>query len=146
MWDHTNIKWLDLSYNYLVTIDDELLNFPHLKTLYLHGNFIPQMKEVVKLQNLPNLRTLTLHGNPIEQITGYRMYVIGIMLEKFQILKKFDTVLITKKERDNVIVWNTRLKKNKRAKIHTLKIDDPAQPPAKEEEEGKEGEKKKEDL
>jgi len=28
MYDVSNILWLDLSYNYLVTIEDELMNFP----------------------------------------------------------------------------------------------------------------------
>ena len=89
------------------------------------------MSQVVKLQELGDLRNLTLHGNEIEQIPGYRQYVIGLMYEKFQTLKKFDTVLITKKERDSVVVWNTRLNSKKRANIEKLRKKDPTLPPAK---------------
>lgn len=138
MWGHNNLLWLDLSSNYLTKIDLEIDEFPNLKTLYLHANYITEMEEVEKLQNLASLRILTLHGNEIEQIPGYRLYVIGCILEKNANLKKFDTVLITKKERDAVIVWNTRLNSKKRSK---LKIAEPRQPPAKEEEEGKEEKK-----
>ena len=97
------------------------------------------MEQVVKLQELSELRTLTLHGNEIEQIPGYRHYVIGLMYEKYYSLKKFDTVLITKKERDAVVVWNTRLNPSKRANIEKLKKKDPTLPPAKQEDDGKEG-------
>jgi len=31
------------------------------------------------------------------------------MFSKFETLKKFDTVIITKTEFDNVLVWNERL-------------------------------------
>jgi hypothetical protein len=27
MWNHTNLIWIDLSYNYLESIEDEILNF-----------------------------------------------------------------------------------------------------------------------
>ena len=30
MWTTQNLLWLDLSYNYLVTIEDELLKLPNL--------------------------------------------------------------------------------------------------------------------
>jgi len=44
MWTSQRILWLDLSYNYLVDIEDEILNFPELKTLYLHGNYIANLE------------------------------------------------------------------------------------------------------
>jgi len=37
------------------------------------------------------------------------LYVLGMMYEKYETLKKLDSVLITRKEFDNVIVWNERL-------------------------------------
>jgi Leucine-rich repeat (LRR) protein len=49
MYRPENLEWLDLSYNYLQTIDKELLDFPNLKTLYLHGNYIANLDEVRKL-------------------------------------------------------------------------------------------------
>jgi len=49
MWNHDRLKWIDLSYNYLVKIEPEILRFTELKTLYLHGNYISEMVEVQKL-------------------------------------------------------------------------------------------------
>ena len=59
------------------------------------------MKEIVKLQSIPLLRSFTIHGNPIENITNFRLYIIGYLIN----LKKIDTVLVSKKERDNANVW-----------------------------------------
>ena len=81
------------------------------------------MKEVQKLGELEHLWVLTLHGNDIEQIPGYRMFVLGLILERNPGLKKLDTVLLTWKERDNVIVYNTRLQPGKRINLHKLKKD-----------------------
>mmetsp|Transcript_4990 Transcript_4990/g.5880 ORF Transcript_4990/g.5880 Transcript_4990/m.5880 type:complete len:228 (-) Transcript_4990:154-837(-) len=94
------LKFLDLSFNYLTTIDEEILNFPELKTLYLHGNYIYQLEEVKKLSDLSQLLALTLHGNPIEQISGYRQYVLGIIYSKYETLKKLDSVVVTRKEKE----------------------------------------------
>jgi Leucine-rich repeat (LRR) protein len=67
MWGSERLQWIDLSYNYLDKIEDELVtNFPNLKTLYLHGCYISNLEEVKKLNQLPELMTLTLYGNPIE--------------------------------------------------------------------------------
>jgi len=50
MWNSERLQWIDLSYNYLEKIEDELVNnFPCLKTLYLHGCYIVNMEEVKKL-------------------------------------------------------------------------------------------------
>jgi Leucine-rich repeat (LRR) protein len=66
MWEPSRLEWLDLSYNYLEKIEPECLEFPNLKTLYLHGNYISNLEQVKKLQDLPYLQTLTLYGNPVE--------------------------------------------------------------------------------
>ena len=79
MYHSKNLLWLDLSYNYLTTIDEDILEFPELKTLYLHGNYIQNLDQTKKLQNFQDLQSLTLYSNPIEQIKGYRMYVLGVM-------------------------------------------------------------------
>lgn len=55
MWEPSKLEWLDLSYNYLERIEMEVLEFPNLKTLYLHGNYISNLEEVKKLQELPYL-------------------------------------------------------------------------------------------
>lgn len=49
MYNHQSLQWLDLSYNYLININDEILQFPHLKTLCLNNNYIYSLEEVVKL-------------------------------------------------------------------------------------------------
>ena len=131
------LEWLDLSYNYLEKIEKEIVeNLPNLKTLYLHGNYISNLDEVKKLEGLPYLQTLTLYGNFIEQIKGYRLYVLGMLYEKSS-LKKLDSVLITRKEFDTVIVWNERLYKSRKNKLKKLVPENVKQPPKKEEEEGK---------
>jgi Leucine-rich repeat (LRR) protein len=121
MFSPQKLEWLDLSYNYLQNIDKELLNFPNLKTVYLHGNYIQNLEEARKLQELPQLQILTLYGNFIEQIKGYRLWVLGMMYEKHETLKKLDNVLVTRKEFDNVIVWNERLFESQKAKLRRLK-------------------------
>jgi Leucine-rich repeat (LRR) protein len=55
MWEPSRLEWLDLSYNFLVKIEPEILEFPNLKTLYLHGNFIASLEEVRKLQDMGGL-------------------------------------------------------------------------------------------
>ena len=86
---------------------------------------------------------LTLNGNPIEEIKGYRFYVLGLMYSKYETLRKLDSVIISKTEFDNVLVWNERLFKsmhgnaelNKPPKLKKLKIKSPKKPPAKLEDE-----------
>lgn len=80
---------------------------------------------------------MTLYGNFVEQIKGYRLYVLGIMYEKYEALKKLDSVLITRKEFDNVIVWNERLYASKRTKLRRLQPENVKKPPEKKEEEAK---------
>ena len=139
MWEPSRLEWLDLSYNYLVKIEPEILEFPNLKTLYLHGNFISNLDEVKKLQDMAYLQTLTLYGNSIEQIKGYRLYVLGIMYSKYETLKKLDSVLITRKEFDSVIVWNERLYATKKNKLRRLQPENVKYPPEKKEDENKTG-------
>jgi len=42
---------------------------------------------------------LTIHGNSIESIPNFRLYTIGFLPQ----LKRIDSVLITRKEKDNAI-------------------------------------------
>jgi hypothetical protein len=42
-----------------------------------------------------------VHGNPIERIKNFRLYLIAAIPQ----IKKIDTVLVSKKERDNAMVW-----------------------------------------
>lgn len=81
LFEPDRLQWLNLSYNYLVKIDSDILDFANLKSLQLQGNYINDLEEVVKLSNLSQLQSLTLNGNPIEEIKGYRLYVLGIMFK-----------------------------------------------------------------
>ena len=38
------LQWINLSYNYLDKIDEELLKFPQLRSLQLHGNYIKELE------------------------------------------------------------------------------------------------------
>lgn len=136
----SRLKWLDLSFNYLTKVEPDILDFPELKCLYLHGNYIYNLEEVKKLSNLENLIGLTLHGNPIEQIPGYRLFVLGIMYSKFGALKKLDSVVITRKEEEGCFVWNEHLfkKAKKFPKLEDSKIKRPPQ----KEDDSKNGDKK----
>ena len=117
----------------MTKIDPEILNFPLLKSLNLHGNYISEIEEVRKLSKIATLQSLTLNGNSIEEIKGYRLYVLGMMFSKFETLRKLDSVIITKLEFDNVYVWNENSSNLKR--LRKLRIENPRQPPAKEEDE-----------
>ncbi len=66
------------------------------------------MREIAKLQNCHELKSLTIHGNPIDTIPNFRIYIIAFLPQ----LKKIDTVLISKKERDNANVWINAFKYN----------------------------------
>lgn len=86
-----------MQHNYLETLPEAIAEFPNLKSLYVHCNYISDMNEFVKLKRLPLLRTLTVHGNAIDRIDNFRLIVISILPN----IKKLDTVVVTYKERDN---------------------------------------------
>ncbi len=50
-----DIAWLDLSFNDITTISEDVLEFPALKMIYLHGNKIAKFADLAILQKLPNL-------------------------------------------------------------------------------------------
>ena len=109
LYEPDRLQWLNLSYNYLVKIDKEILKFQGIKSLQLHGNFVKDLEEVRKLNLLPELQTLTLNGNPIEEIKGYRLYVLGMLYQNSETLRRLDSVVVTKNEFDSVLVWNQKL-------------------------------------
>ena len=89
-------EFLDLSFNTLTTVDDQIANYSELSTLYLHGNKIAKIKDLRNLKSLTNLRKLTLHGNPVENVKNYRMTVIAALPK----LKQLDFTPITSNDRD----------------------------------------------
>jgi hypothetical protein len=96
-----NLQWIDLSFNQLQTIQSELLEFKHLKALYLHGNHIKSLPQVERLRRLQKLISLTLNGNPIECFPFYRRYVIGALTE----LRSLDHSTITDDEVKGASDW-----------------------------------------
>jgi len=95
------ISWLDFSFNDINQLDDSLLQFPNMTTLYLHGNQLMSLNEVKRLSGLPCLRTLTLHGNPLEALDGYRPFVLGTLPS----LKQLDFSSVTKQDRADAENW-----------------------------------------
>lgn len=89
------ISWVDVSFNQIQNISNELLSLKNLKILYLHGNKIQFLIEVGKLKSLKNLKTLTLHGNPVENIPNYRLHVIKLIPH----LTNLDFSVISRDER-----------------------------------------------
>lgn len=75
------LSWLDLSFNEITEIGEEFVQFSNLKIIYLHGNKMSNINNILKLRKLTKLRTLTLHGNPIELLSNYRSYIV-ILLPK----------------------------------------------------------------
>lgn len=96
-----NIRWLDLSSNKLTTVSEELVKFPHLRTLNLHDNQLESFREIRKLSSLANLKNLTMHGNPIEEKKHYRMYTITMM----PALNKLDFSMVTGRDRASAASW-----------------------------------------
>ncbi|KAM6159055.1 leucine-rich repeat-containing protein 51 [Rhynchocyon petersi] len=108
-----NLAWIDLSFNYLASIDPILTTFFNLSVLYLHGNSIHRLGEVDKLAILPRLRSLTLHGNPIEEEKGYRQYVLCTLPR----VTTFDFSGVTKGDRTTAEVWKRMNIKPKKVRI-----------------------------
>lgn len=122
-----DLQWIDLSHNYLTLLDYDFAHLPHLKTLYLHCNFLSELGDLEKLKELKELKTFTVHGNPLASLPNFRVLVISILPE----LKKLDSVLISKKERDNAIFIRSQTKKYPQVKS-------PPRPPMEKKEEDEE--------
>ena len=51
MPDHHNLQWVDLSHNHLETIDYNFEDYPQLRTLYLHGNYLYDLNNFQELSD-----------------------------------------------------------------------------------------------
>mmetsp|Transcript_5930 Transcript_5930/g.12515 ORF Transcript_5930/g.12515 Transcript_5930/m.12515 type:complete len:114 (-) Transcript_5930:144-485(-) len=63
-----NLRILDLSFNFIQIVPDEIQQLSDLQSLYLHKNLIMSLHEVQKLSKNKNLKSLSLNNNPIEEI------------------------------------------------------------------------------
>jgi len=113
MYHTDKLSWIDLSHNHLTHLTEEFKLFPQLRTLNIHCNYINDLSEIQKLAPCQNLKNLTVHGNAIDTIPSFRLYIIGILPQ----LQKMDTVLISKKEKDNAIVWRNSFGHTKFPKV-----------------------------
>jgi len=121
MFNCKKLSWLDLSHNYLVALSPELQNFPELRTLNIHCNYIHDLSELRKIQPIKTLKSLTVHGNPLDLIPSFRLYIIGLLPQ----LQKLDTVLISKKEKDNAHVFVNTFNHTKFPKVDPKEIQKP---------------------
>lgn len=116
-----DIAWLDLSFNDITTVSEDILEFPALKMIYLHGNKIRKFSDLNILQQLPNMYSLTLHGNPLENVPNYRSSVICM----FPQLRSLDFAKVTEDEKDSarlhIIVNPGNMSKKKKNKNHIKK-------------------------
>lgn len=124
MFDCRKLSWIDLSHNYLITLTKEFSEFYELRTLNLHCNYIHDLGELLKLQSIKKLKALTIHGNPLDLIPSFRLYIIGML----PTLQKLDTVLISKKERDNANVFIEAFNHKKLPKLNPKEITKPPEP------------------
>ncbi|XP_054663630.1 leucine-rich repeat-containing protein 51 [Grus americana] len=105
----TQLRWLDLSFNRLTTIDPVLTTLRALQSLQLHGNGIGSLAEVDKLGVLLRLRRLTLHGNPMEEQRGYRSYVLSLLPH----LTSLDFTGVTRQDRQDAATARAQRGKKK---------------------------------
>ena len=98
-----------------------MLDFPDLKTLYLHGKYIANLDETKKLNGFRDLQSLTLYGNPIETVPNYRLWVLGVMYTYTENLRRLDQVLVTNREFDKVLVWKERIFSGKYKRLKQFK-------------------------
>lgn len=76
---------------------------PACQVLYLHGNHITNLQEVIKLAaGLPNLVKLTLHGTPVSEHGHYKHWVCAHLPQ----LRNLDFSSITRLQRDDVSKWS----------------------------------------
>jgi len=95
------IRWIDLSYNKIVSFGDSLKPFHSLTVLYMHANSISKFSDIKPLRELPFLTKLSLHGNTIESKKHYRSYII----HTFPRLHMLDFSCITKQDRTDSQTW-----------------------------------------
>lgn len=68
-----DLMWIDLQHNNISTIPRaEFEQIPNLKSLYLHRNYIKDLKELENLNHLSQLISLTIHGNPVDRLPHFR--------------------------------------------------------------------------
>lgn len=88
------LQLLDLSYNKIKEIHNDISLLPNLKILKLNNNLLSDLNKIVNLGNIKNLTSLNLLNNFICKIRGYRQFVI----EMCPVLEQLDNAQVTEKE------------------------------------------------
>lgn len=91
------LEVVSLSVNKISTLKD-FVDMENLRELYLRNNLISDIREVKYLATCPNLRVLSLNENPIANMKGYRQTILKMLPN----LTKFDEVLVTEAEKNNI--------------------------------------------
>jgi Leucine-rich repeat (LRR) protein len=52
MWDISKLGWVDLSHNLIERLDFDFSNLPNLKSLYLHCNYLYDLKDLLQLSTV----------------------------------------------------------------------------------------------
>ena len=119
--DPAGVKLLDLSFNRLsvgMASDIAAAGCEGLLKLYLHGNAVESLGEVVALaETCPSLRALSLHGCPVREHPAYRPFLVAT----FPNLVTLDFTPVTPAERDAAVSWR---------KMTKVKVPPVAPPPS----------------
>jgi len=95
------ITILDLSFNQIPAVPNEITELVNLHVVYLHANAIKEIDEVNKLKPLKFLYAISLNGNPIENRKNYRFHVLWLLPK----LKTLDFTSFSKRDRETVKVY-----------------------------------------
>eukprot|EP00812_Abedinium_dasypus_P010105 NODE_3746_length_747_cov_265.332370.p1 GENE.NODE_3746_length_747_cov_265.332370~~NODE_3746_length_747_cov_265.332370.p1 ORF type:complete len:210 (-),score=68.65 NODE_3746_length_747_cov_265.332370:100-729(-) len=106
----TRLRWINLSFNVIVSIGRCFEKFTELTILHLHANRIPELGAIRTLKDLPKLSAVTLHGNPLASQSQYRNFVVY----SIPALTKLDFAAVTHQDRDSANCWATMCQKEYR--------------------------------
>jgi hypothetical protein len=89
-----NIQLVDLSFNKLKYIDEDIALLPNLKIMKLNNNELNDLNKIRNLGKIKTLVSLNLTNNGICKIKGYRQFII----EMCEVLQQLDSAEVTEKE------------------------------------------------
>ena len=107
-----SLRWLDLSFNEITSIPEELTNFSDVSVIYMHANSIANLRDLKALTKFTGLRKLTLHGNPIEDQEDYRMFITLLC----PTLRMLDFSVITRQDQLSAKFYESAFKQKLRSK------------------------------
>ncbi|XP_050423178.1 leucine-rich repeat-containing protein 51-like [Adelges cooleyi] len=94
-----HLTWLDLSFNKITHLTNEIAMFPSLRVLYLHSNLLAEFELCLRhLVQIGSLYSLTLHDNLLDKDVNYRNKIV-LRLKQIELL---DFTRINEEERKRV--------------------------------------------